>query len=149
MKHFFLDHIAKTGDLKVDSIKRQYKTDKMAKFMEIKSINHVQSTGNGGPICCPTIRRSPLKRSTSIRVHTFWQPCKMYPVNLKISLSPWRPCPQSALYSCCTIPHCSWPELFLHWNYYWRKWILCLLVVRATSLWASGEGLDKVWWSHR
>ena len=36
---FSLDQIAKTGDFNGDSIMRQYKLDKMAKFMEVKSIN--------------------------------------------------------------------------------------------------------------
>ena len=36
---FSSDQISKTGDLNVDLITRQYKLDKMAKFMEIKSIN--------------------------------------------------------------------------------------------------------------
>ena len=34
-----LEEIAKTGDLNADLIMKQYKLDKMAKFMEIKSIN--------------------------------------------------------------------------------------------------------------
>ena len=36
---FTLEQIAKTGDLNADLIMRQYKLDKKAKFMEIKSIN--------------------------------------------------------------------------------------------------------------
>ena len=36
---FYLEQIAKTGDLESDLIKRHYKFDKMAKFKEIKSIN--------------------------------------------------------------------------------------------------------------
>ena len=36
---FSLEQIYKTGDLNADLIMRQYKLDKMAKFMEIKSIN--------------------------------------------------------------------------------------------------------------
>ena len=36
---FSLKQIPKTGDLNTDLIKSQYKLDKMAKFMEIKSIN--------------------------------------------------------------------------------------------------------------
>ena len=36
---YSLDQIQKTGDLNADLITRQYKLDKMAKFMEIKSIN--------------------------------------------------------------------------------------------------------------
>ena len=36
---FSLEQIAKTGDLNADLIMRQYKLDKMAKFIEIKSIN--------------------------------------------------------------------------------------------------------------
>ena len=36
---FSLEQIAKTGDLNADLVIRQYKLDKMAKFMEIKSIN--------------------------------------------------------------------------------------------------------------
>ena len=40
MKNIFpLEQIAETGDLNADLIKRQYESDKMAKFMEIKSIN--------------------------------------------------------------------------------------------------------------
>ena len=37
--NFSLEQIAKTGELKADLILRQYNLDKMAKFMEIKSIN--------------------------------------------------------------------------------------------------------------
>ena len=36
---FSLEQISKTGDLNADLITRQYKLDKMAKFMEIKSNN--------------------------------------------------------------------------------------------------------------
>ena len=36
---FSLEQIAKTGDLNADLIMRQYKLDKMAKFMENKSVN--------------------------------------------------------------------------------------------------------------
>ena len=36
---FSLDQIAKTGDLNANLIMRQHKLDKMAKFVEIKSIN--------------------------------------------------------------------------------------------------------------
>ena len=36
---FSLEQMAKTGDLNADLIMRQYKLDKMAKTMEIKSIN--------------------------------------------------------------------------------------------------------------
>ena len=40
MNNFFsLEEIAKTGDLNADLIMRQYKLDKMAKFMEIKFTN--------------------------------------------------------------------------------------------------------------
>ena len=38
-KTYSLDQTPKTGDLKADLIMRQYKLDKMAKFMEIKSNN--------------------------------------------------------------------------------------------------------------
>ena len=36
---YSLDQMQKTGDLNADLIMRQYKLDKMAKFMEIKSNN--------------------------------------------------------------------------------------------------------------
>ena len=36
---FSLEQIAKTGDLNADLIKRQIKFDRVAKFLEIKSIN--------------------------------------------------------------------------------------------------------------
>ena len=36
---FSLEQIAKTGDLNADLIMRQFRLDKMAKFMEITSIN--------------------------------------------------------------------------------------------------------------
>ena len=36
---YFLDQMQKTGDLNADLIMRQYKLDKMAKFMEVKSNN--------------------------------------------------------------------------------------------------------------
>ena len=38
---FSLEQIVKTGDLNADLIMRQYKLDKMANFMEIKSINPI------------------------------------------------------------------------------------------------------------
>ena len=38
-KKFFLEQIAKTGDLNADLIMRQYKLDRKAKFMGIESIN--------------------------------------------------------------------------------------------------------------
>ena len=37
--YFSLDQLAKTGDSNVDLITREYKLDKMAKYVEIKSIN--------------------------------------------------------------------------------------------------------------
>ena len=39
MDNIFLEQVAKTGDLNADLIMRQYKLNKMSKFMEIKSIN--------------------------------------------------------------------------------------------------------------
>ena len=36
---FSIEQISETGDLKVDLIMRQNKLDKLARFMEIKSIN--------------------------------------------------------------------------------------------------------------
>ena len=36
---FSLKQIAKAGDLNADLLMRQYKFDKMAQFMEIKSLN--------------------------------------------------------------------------------------------------------------
>ena len=37
--NFSWEKVAKTGDLNADLIMRQYKLDKIAKFIEIKSIN--------------------------------------------------------------------------------------------------------------
>ena len=57
---FSSDQISKTGDRNADLITRQYNLDKMAKFMEIKSINpklKQSEIANELRILTPTIRR--------------------------------------------------------------------------------------------
>ena len=54
---FCLEQIAKTGDLNADLTIRQYKLDRMAKFMEIKSIN-------------PKLKQSEIARELKIPVYT-------------------------------------------------------------------------------
>ena len=65
-----MEQIAKNGDLKVDLIVRQYKLDKMANFMEIKSDNpKLKQSELAKELAVSTSTLQRYRRETNVHLH--------------------------------------------------------------------------------